>query len=234
MNRYPYPIKEIFRSVQGEGPGAGADAVFVRFAGCNLDCPFCDEDHRVVERMDQEMLVEAILKSAHDSRLHSNLRVVLTGGEPLLHVEWNLLCRLASEGFRVCVETNGAQLTETAMKLRPLELMAIHELVVSPKDTVPSRYILSAANVLKCLVTADGAIVGGAHTRSAMSMFGHWRSKDTPLHRYLQPVTPSPGNHTADIREPAQRAVALARALEIEQGATWRVLPQTHVWMGLK
>lgn len=74
-------IKEIFTSIQGEGPFVGIKQLFIRFCGCNLDCDYCDTDY---EKDDStiytiETLVEEVKKHPE---CHS---VSLTGGEPLLH-----------------------------------------------------------------------------------------------------------------------------------------------------
>lgn len=74
-------IKEIFTSIQGEGPFIGYKQLFVRFCGCNLACNYCDTDFRTVDskKYTPEDLVE-IAKNNKDC--HS---ISLTGGEPLLH-----------------------------------------------------------------------------------------------------------------------------------------------------
>lgn len=229
-----YPLKEVFRSVQGEGPSAGCDAVFIRFAGCNLRCPFCDEDHQVMSTLDADEILDLVLKLTPDVAKFRDIRVVLTGGEPLMHLDTELLHRLLDQGFQVCAETNGSDGAYHIAPLEAMEFLAIHELVVSPKDAEPSEVILSTATSLKCLVTDTGQLVGGAHTEQAMRWFGKWRPRETRLSRFLQPVTPRPGDHTADIRTAARGAVSLARRLSQQQGVEWRVMPQTHVWMGLK
>ena len=54
-------INEIFYSLQGEGYFTGTPAVFVRFAGCNLRCPFCDTDHEPFTEMTPEEVVDRII-----------------------------------------------------------------------------------------------------------------------------------------------------------------------------
>ena len=74
-------IKEIFSSIQGEGPFIGYRQLFIRFCGCNLNCSFCDTDYDTVNSKQYtiEELVEEVKKH---SDCHS---VSLTGGEPLLN-----------------------------------------------------------------------------------------------------------------------------------------------------
>ena len=74
-------IKEIFASIQGEGPFVGYKQLFIRFCGCNLICNYCDTDYRTVDSTEYRIceLIE-IVKENKDC--HS---VSLTGGEPLLN-----------------------------------------------------------------------------------------------------------------------------------------------------
>ena len=93
-------INEIFYSLQGEGMHTGTPAVFVRFSGCNLHCPFCDTRHEEGTWMSNEEIVEAVKR--HPSRF-----VILTGGEPSLQIDEDLLHRLHDAGRYICIETNG-------------------------------------------------------------------------------------------------------------------------------
>jgi 7-carboxy-7-deazaguanine synthase len=99
-------IAEIFASLQGEGLRQGEPAIFVRLAGCNLRCPFCDTKRAwtggrriTVERIAGRI---AYLKKAHPAEW-----IVLTGGEPLLQDVGPLVRRLKSAGLKIQVETNG-------------------------------------------------------------------------------------------------------------------------------
>lgn len=93
-------INEIFYSLQGEGLRTGVPAVFVRFAGCNLRCPFCDTDFgEYVEMSDEEIVAAAARYAAR--------YVILTGGEPALQADVALVDRFHAAGFVVAIETNG-------------------------------------------------------------------------------------------------------------------------------
>jgi organic radical activating enzyme len=99
-----YPITETFYSIQGEGYHAGTPAFFIRFAGCNLRCPWCDTNH--AKRR------EAYAKDlAGEASTYPSTLVILTGGEPTLHNLFPLVSALRAEGKYVAVETNGTLLT---------------------------------------------------------------------------------------------------------------------------
>jgi 7-carboxy-7-deazaguanine synthase len=96
-------VTEIFKSIQGESTYAGLPCVFVRLAGCNLRCHWCDSAYAFYGG--QETSVEEVL--ARVRQLGGKL-VELTGGEPLLQREvYPLTEQLLAEGYRVLVETSG-------------------------------------------------------------------------------------------------------------------------------
>jgi len=103
-----YNVKEIFRSIQGEGYHMGTPCFFIRFAGCNLACDFCDtkETWQGGEEMSSSDILKAMFKELGSS--NSPRLVVLTGGEPCLQEDLSdLIDRLHEEGFYVSMETNG-------------------------------------------------------------------------------------------------------------------------------
>lgn len=117
-----YAIKEIFKTLQGEGRNAGRAAVFCRFSGCNLwsgreadrarsICTFCDTDFVGTNGSGGGRFASASELGAAIERCWGDepLRrlVVLTGGEPLLQVDAALLEALKAVGFEIALETNG-------------------------------------------------------------------------------------------------------------------------------
>ena len=107
-------INDIFYSLQGEGRNTGRAAVFVRFAGCNLRCPFCDTEFDSYREMTDEEIITEIkeLSSSGNSSfftLHSSLLIVLTGGEPTLQADEAFVDLLHQQGFEVAMESNGTR-----------------------------------------------------------------------------------------------------------------------------
>lgn len=101
MSDKTYTVNEIFYSLQGEGYYCGTPAVFLRFSGCNRKCDFCDTDHFSGTPMTREEIAEAC--AAFPGR-----HIVVTGGEPLLQLDSDLLRALEAKGFYVQIETNGS------------------------------------------------------------------------------------------------------------------------------
>ena len=95
-------INEIFYSLQGEGFHTGTPAVFVRFSGCNLQCPFCDTRHEGGEWMADEDIIRKVAD-------FPATMVILTGGEPGLWIDEALVDALHQIGKYVCIETNGTR-----------------------------------------------------------------------------------------------------------------------------
>lgn len=114
-------INEIFYSLQGEGTYSGTPAVFVRLAGCNLSCDFCDTDYSLKWLAPVAEVLAQVQQTGGDCPM-----VILTGGEPLAQRETSALIEaLRADGRRVHIESNGT----VAVDL-PAEVW----LTISPKE----------------------------------------------------------------------------------------------------
>lgn len=99
-------VNEIFGSIDGEGIRAGELASFVRLAGCNLMCSYCDTKYALEKNAGTEMSVSDIVKKLDEIGIKN---VTLTGGEPLKHENIDLLINsLISSNYKVNIETNGS------------------------------------------------------------------------------------------------------------------------------
>ena len=99
-------VYEILKSIQGESTYAGLPCVFVRLAGCNLSCSWCDTPYARVPDEAIEMTIAEVIEEVGG---YNCPLVEITGGEPLMQEEACLLAvALADRGYRVLVETNGS------------------------------------------------------------------------------------------------------------------------------
>ncbi|OYW57974.1 MAG: 7-carboxy-7-deazaguanine synthase [Rhizobiales bacterium 12-68-15] len=120
-----YSVKEMFKTLQGEGAQAGRAAVFCRFSGCNLwtgreedrekaVCRFCDTDFIGMDGegggrfADAQALADALVRVWDGAP--ARRFVVFTGGEPLLQVDADLVAAVHARGFEIAIETNGTRL----------------------------------------------------------------------------------------------------------------------------
>lgn len=208
-----YAVKEMFLTLQGEGVNAGARAVFVRFAGCNLwsgreqdrasaVCRFCDTDFVGTDGLgggrfaDAAALADAV--AMHWGAGRAARFVVLTGGEPMLQVDDMLVDALHARGFRIALETNGT------LPAHP----GIDWICVSPK--AGSEVVQRAGDELKLVWPQPGIDV------EAIEGWGF-------RHFLVQPMD------SAEAAENTRAAIAFAMARP-----RWRLTLQTHKLLGLR
>jgi 7-carboxy-7-deazaguanine synthase (Cx14CxxC type) len=155
-----YAVKEIFKTLQGEGRNSGRAAVFCRFAGCNLwsgreadrataTCQFCDTDFVGIDgsgggKFDSAEQLAAAVAEEWGRDVEGRL-VVLTGGEPLLQADEALLDCLHAQKFEIAIETNGTIEAPAA----------IDWICVSPKAGAP--LVQRRGDELKLVYPQDGA-----------------------------------------------------------------------------
>lgn len=138
-------VQEIFHSLQGEGPLAGKPAVFVRLAGCNLRCFFCDTDF---ESSDWKPQTNEVVENVRALAGNTTKLAVITGGEPFRQNIAPLVEQLLNEGLEVQIETNGTLWVELPNDDR------LH-IVVSPKTAKINEQIRKRATAYKYVVSAD-------------------------------------------------------------------------------
>lgn len=110
-----YLVNEMFYSLQGEGARAGVANVFIRLAGCNLRCTADEEgfDCDTEFASGIKRTAKEIVETARELSNHKHPSVILTGGEPTLQADVQLLRVLKNNGFYVCMETNGTKQLQT-------------------------------------------------------------------------------------------------------------------------
>ena len=152
-------VHSIFTTIQGEGPHAGRSAVFIRLAGCNLQCSLCDTDYTTGRRM---MKVEDIVLEVY-KRSSSGL-IVITGGEPFRQVLRPLISGLQVAGnYIIQIETNGT--------LCERDLPFGTELVISPKAGKLAQAIYDqpkAVSAFKYVLKADDIVESDGLPRRAL------------------------------------------------------------------
>jgi len=164
-------VHEVFYTIQGEGPFAGSTAVFVRLAGCNLQCPACDTQYTGGDRLDIETLLDTVKQ--------------LPGGEPLRQ-NIDPFAQLAMlHGYEVQIETNGTL-------PYPVDLEMTYgmypTIVCSPKTSKVHKDLIPLVDAWK-YVLEDGYInERGLPTRALQGKQGIWQDFEEGSLVYVQPI----------------------------------------------
>jgi len=200
-------VKEIVGpTIQGEGAHAGRACVFLRFAGCNLKCSWCDTDFDAegARKLTAATIVEELVaRDRHGSRV-----VVVTGGEPTL--QWNaaLADRIRDAGFRAHMETNGTHRLAAPvdwLTVSPkLQFHTQRDQLIAPPHLVASE----------CKLVVDDSVNSSALARlEALYQAEHW---------FLQPCMDDDYDHH------------LARTLVlVHRHPRWRLSLQIHKIIGV-
>ena len=211
-------INDIFYSIQGEGHNTGRAAVFIRFAGCNLRCGFCDTEFDTYREMTDEEIIAEV--SRYKVSRCENSLVVLTGGEPTLQADEAFVDLLHQHGFEVAMESNGTRpapqnldwLTVSPKLFRgerreergerlPDEVKVVFDESTDPETFLPPRIPELCSP-----------------TRSLSSLL-------SPL-LYLQPC---------DTGDAERNAMIINRCVDyIKEHPQWRLSLQTHKLVGFK
>lgn len=155
-------LHSMFHTLQGEGPFSGVPSIFVRLAGCNLQCPFCDTEYTVgrerVRTSDVFERIAALRKQWPNTRL-----VVLTGGEPTRQQISQLVCGLVTQGLHVQLESNGV----LAPNHEVISLVRAGHVawIVSPKTAHIHEHCMFAT-AFKYVLSADDLDIDGLPIRA--------------------------------------------------------------------
>ncbi len=241
------PLTEIFASVQGEGPYVGCRQVFIRFAGCNLDCLYCDTNWQQscfceVHTIDSDagsfkdnpvsstLVTELVLEIITRQRIQA---VVFTGGEPLLYPEYvaTIGQSIAPFGGKIYLETNGT-LPEAAGKLAALTDFVAMDMKIPSTAGFPFLYrkhreFLQAVSDTNVFVK----VVVNNHTKKCeldpvTTIINEEKTKATLV---LQPVTLGDG-----IIEVKPEKLLTLQAHCLTRLRDVRIIPQMHRLLGLR
>lgn len=240
-------LAEIFSSIQGEGPYVGVRQIFLRFAGCNLDCLYCDTDHDILPRFRAELTpgtgdfilyenpVSADRAAGIINRLSpaKNHSISLTGGEPLLHTEFinGLHTLLSGAGLKMYLETNGTLPDRLAQVIPSVDIVSMDMKLPTSSGCEnlweAHREFLRIASLkevfVKIVVTSE---TPDAEIAQACTII---RQVSAGIMLVIQPVS-SHENFPGKV--PSAGRIIKIQDLALEYLKDVRVIPQTHKCLG--
>jgi len=222
-------IREIFASIQGEGPYVGEPQAFVRFHGCNLNCNFCDTPEAVKP---QEMTAEEILTRIKTFG-HNLKTIAVTGGEPLRHTGFleTALPLWKKQDYLIYLETNGTLPAQLSKLINFVDRIAMD--IKLPSATGGESYwanheqFLRLANrkdvFVKVIITND---TKEADLRRSIEIV---ERVDNSIPLIIQPVTPF-----GKITRPGPKMLLSFQDMAREKLKDARIIPPIHRMLGMK
>lgn len=148
-------VHSIFWTIQGEGPFSGHPAVFLRLAGCNLQCPFCDTEYTHGAQVLSVATTAQLVASTRPPGVQGKLLCVITGGEPFRQNLGPIINELTDMGWHVQVETNGVLTPQDFSTIEYAYRRKELTIVVSPKTARVSNELVTVAACFKYVLSAD-------------------------------------------------------------------------------
>ena len=210
-------VKEVFYTIQGEGPFSGHPAVFVRLAGCNLKCYWCDTDFESSNWRPQ--LVDLLAQIESIKPPHCRL-IVLTGGEPFRQNIVPLIEKLLAKDYFVQLETNGTLWLELPLDERIT-------IVCSPKTPTLDARIMARTSAFKYVLAAGAcALDDGLPELSTQRPERKLRLARPPVGRnvYVMPL---------DEGDMERNALNRAYCVDIAKHFGYKLTLQTHKILGI-
>lgn len=242
-------LTEVFSGIQGEGIYVGRRQIFIRLCGCNLDCDYCDtEDSRSVvpvcrlertpgrrdfAQMPNPVSLDRVIECVRglNSPIGLHHSAVLTGGEPLLDLEWavEIARSIKESGMQVMLETNGSLPDRLDPILPVIDIISMDIKLTSAGGgeslfNEHRRFILKAegkelyVKIVVCSSTQAEEIDAAARIVGEI---------DRRIPVMLQPVTERRG-----VRPPAPDQVLEWQSICAEHVDDVRVIPQCHKILG--
>lgn len=210
-------VQEVFYTLQGEGPFIGQPSVFVRLAGCNIKCFWCDTEF---ESSTWRPALDELLADIEAKNTAKTDLVVLTGGEPLRQNIGPLVTALLAKGYRVQLETNGTLWVD----------MPKHEnlfIVCSPKTKTLDAELTKHITAYKYVLAAGEVDATDGLPNTSTQKLG----QNTRIARPVAgvPVYVSP----RDDYDPQQNAANMALCRDIALKHGYRMTVQMHKMIGV-
>ncbi|MFA5928521.1 MAG: 7-carboxy-7-deazaguanine synthase QueE [Candidatus Margulisiibacteriota bacterium] len=240
-------IQEIFPSLQGEGLFAGQPQIFLRFSGCNLACSYCDTDISPTEkcRVHQDAFGQKYAELLNPLSVPDTARIIgeyawfsntvaLTGGEPLLQVEFlrELLPVLKKKNKQILLETNGT-LAEQYNILAPwLDIVSMDiklpDAGGQPEPwPVHKHFLAQISKKTRCYIKV---IIDEQVTANDLKQIAELLTGRKPLILFLQPEAKKLQAGKLRLKELVQVQTKLKRLLP---GHDIRIMPQLHKLWGI-
>ena len=231
-------VHSIFYTIQGEGPFSGYPAVFVRLAGCNLQCPLCDTEYTEGRKAmtNGEILndLRRLLAEAEVPSGQSRL-VVISGGEPFRQPIGPLIADILHAGYAVQIETNGTLPPPKGYDwtFRPAaeyeDARGTAFIVCSPKSGKLNPKIVELACCFKYVLSADSQHHEDGLPLTALGHSAHPMLARPPM-GWRRPIYLQPADHQDPEINNANEAAVVKACLK--HGYTLQL--QTHKYLGLE
>ncbi len=232
-------LAEIFSSVQGEGLLLGVYQIFIRLAGCNINCKYCDTKDLSPREISADRIIEKVRQLDKDKLSES---VVITGGEPLIHIDdVRLICELLKDlNYRIYLETNGSRYKELNKVIKYLDYISMD--IKLPKTSgLPKPLWREHKNFLKIafeyfknrkgkLLFVKSVIDNSLDMDELKRAVRIIKSISRDIPFILQPITPVYKSLPDIKKEIIYRALKIAR----KDLNSVRVIPQIHKIIGVE